>query len=103
MIPVTSEQAQGKPLDERSDIFSFGAVLYELLAGRRAFGGDSTAVVLSAILRDDPAPLHAPPAVKGIVMRCLRKRAAERFQTMAEVKAALEQISASLTEQQPSI
>ncbi len=83
---MAPEQAQGKALDERSDIFSFGAVLYEVLSGRRAFRGDSMAEVLSAVLRDDPKP---PPALAGIVMRCLRKVPEERFQTMAEVRAAL--------------
>src|SRR5580658_9547341 len=57
---MAPEQAEGKPLDERSDIFSFGAVLYEMLSGTRAFRGNSTATVLSAVLRDDPAPLQAP-------------------------------------------
>ena len=54
---MSPEQAQGQPLDARSDIFSFGAVLYELLAGARPFGGDSTAEILSAVLRDEPRPL----------------------------------------------
>src|SRR5262245_46152134 len=57
------EQAKGQPLDARSDVFSFGAVLYELLAGRRAFTGDSTAQILSAVLRDDPVSLTAPAAL----------------------------------------
>ena len=70
---MSPEQAQGKPLDARSDMFSFGAVLYELLAGTRAFAGDSTAEVLSAVLRDDPAPFEAPTALRQIVMRCLAK------------------------------
>ena len=54
---MAPEQAEGKPLDARSDIFSFGAVIYELIAGRRAFPGDSMALVLSSLLRDEPAPL----------------------------------------------
>ena len=100
---MSPEQAEGKPLDERSDLFSFGAVLYEMLSGNRAFRGNSPATVLSAVLRDDPAPLQAPPALKRIVMRCLKKQPAERYQTMAEVKTALEQVSAKLVEQRPSI
>ena len=51
---MSPEQAQGQPIDVRSEVFSFGAVLYELLAGRRAFEGPSTAAVLSAVLRDEP-------------------------------------------------
>jgi serine/threonine protein kinase len=66
---MSPEQAEGKPLDVRSDIFSFGAVLYELLSGRRAFGGTSTVAVLSAVLRDEPQPLHAPVALERIVRR----------------------------------
>ena len=59
---MSPEQAAGRPLDARSDVFSFGAVLYELLAGTGAFTGDSTAQILSAVLRDDPYPFAAPPA-----------------------------------------
>jgi serine/threonine protein kinase len=101
---MSPEQAQGKPLDERSDIFSFGAVLYELLSGRRPFAGGSMVEVLSAVLRDDPAPLKAPEAVADIVRRCLAKRASDRFASMAELKAALDQIATKPhTQQQPSI
>jgi len=100
---MAPEQAQGKPLDERSDIFSFGAVLYEMLSGSRAFAGDSTADVMSAVLRDEPKPLPTSGEISRIVTRCLRKSPADRFQTMAEVKAALEQCSAKPTERQPSI
>jgi len=57
---LAPEQAQGKALDARSDVFSLGAVLYEMLSGRRAFEGDSLAQTLSAVLRDDPLPLEAP-------------------------------------------
>src|ERR1700691_1732500 len=93
---MSPEQAEGKVLDIRTDVFSFGAVLYELLSGRRAF--DS----LAAVLRDEPAPLESP--VAGIVKRCLSKQAAGRFNSMAEVKAALDQIATKpATEQQPSI
>jgi eukaryotic-like serine/threonine-protein kinase len=65
---MSPEQVEGKPLDVRSDVFSFGSLLYEVLAGRRAF--DS----LAAVLRDDPQPLEAVPAgLQAIVARCLRK------------------------------
>ena len=63
---MSTEQAAAKPLDARSDVFSFGALLYELLAGTRAFTGDSTAQILSAVLRDDPGPLEAPVALQQI-------------------------------------
>jgi serine/threonine-protein kinase len=94
---MAPEQAEGKPADRRSDVFSFGAVLYEMLAGRRTF--DS----LAAVVRDSPKPLDAPAEVARIVTRCLAKSPAERFQTMAELKAALERISAQPTERQSSI
>ncbi len=89
---MSPEQAVGKPLDERSDIFSFGTVLYELLSGQRAFPGDTIAQVLSAVLRDDPAPLQAPVALDRIVRRCLAKYPAERFQSATELRVALEAV-----------
>jgi serine/threonine-protein kinase len=100
---MSPEQAQSKTLDERSDIFSFGAVFYEMLSGTKAFRGGSKVEILSAVLRDEPAPTNAPEALARIVSRCLRKAPAERFQTMAEVKAALEQCLAKPPEPQPSI
>lgn len=90
---MSPEQATARPLDARSDVFSFGAVLYELLTGARAFTGDSTAQVLSAVLRDDPLPLQAPPALQQIVKRCLAKDPERRFQTMADVRHALQELT----------
>jgi len=100
---MAPEQAEGKSLDERSDVFSFGAVLYEMLSGIRAFRGDSTAMVLSAVLRDDPEPLHASAELRRIVGKCLAKQPGDRFQHMEELKAALEQISAKAFDPKPSI
>ncbi len=90
---MSPEQAKGEPVDARSDIFSFGAVLYEMLSGRRAFAHGSSIEILSAILRDEPLPLDAPSNVSAIVTRCLRKRPEDRFRTMTEVRAALETAS----------
>src|SRR5262245_36343801 len=90
---MSPEQAAAQPLDARSDVFSFGAVLYELLAGTRAFTGDSTAQILSAVLRDDPSPLEAPAALQQIVKRCLAKDPDRRFQTMADVRRALQYLA----------
>jgi TolB-like protein len=94
---MSPEQAQGRPLDERSDIFGFGAVLYELIGGERAFAGTSSADVVSAVLRDEPRLLQTPDALARIVTRCLRKSPADRFQHMTEVKAALEELAAGST------
>src|SRR5688572_25674706 len=90
---MSPEQAAAKPLDARSDVFSFGAVLYELLAGTRAFTGESTAQILSAVLRDDPAPFEAPATLQQIVKRCLAKDPDRRFQTMTEVRQALQHLT----------
>jgi serine/threonine protein kinase len=100
---MAPEQAEGKPLDERSEVFSFGAVLYEMLSARRAFGGSSMAQVLSAVLRDDPPPVQGPAELERIITRCLRKTPAERFQCIAEVKMALERFAATPPKPQPSI
>jgi serine/threonine-protein kinase len=87
---MSPEQAQGKPLDERSDLFSFGAVLYEMFSGRRAFSGEHAISTLGAVIHKEPEPLQAPPDVARIVTRCLRKSPAERFQSAAELRVALE-------------
>ena len=100
---MAPEQAEGKPVDERSDVFSLGAVLYELLSGRRAFAGDSLAAVLSAVLRDDPAPFEAPPPLKQVVLRCLKKDPDARFQTITEVKTALDRAGSHAQEPDSSI
>ena len=101
---MSPEQAEGRPLDARSDIFSFGAVMYEMLSGTRAFAGHTAAQVLSAVLRDDPAPLpQAPPAVDRLIRRCLSKSPGNRFQTIQEVKTSLEGVSTKPADLQPSI
>jgi serine/threonine-protein kinase len=87
---MSPEQAQGQPLDERSDIFSFGSLLYEMLSGEQAFRGESFAETLSSVLRDEPATLRISSPLVKVATRCLKKAPAERFQSMAEVKAALE-------------
>ena len=90
---MSPEQAEGKKFDARSDIFSFGAVLYEMLTGRRAFQGGSRVSTLSAILKDDPKPPENLPAeVDRILRRCLRKDPARRFQSMADVKVELDEV-----------
>ena len=99
---MSPERAQGKVLDPRSDVFSFGAVLYEVLAGRRAFEGDTSVDALSAVIRDEPPALGASP-LSGIVTRCLEKDLSKRYQSMAEVRAALEDAARTSTKGGASI
>ncbi len=94
---MSPEQAEGKPVDARSDIFSFGAVLYEMLTGRRAFRGDSKLSILSAILKEEPEPASSvrkeiPHELERIITQCLRKDPERRFQHMDDVRVALEQL-----------
>jgi serine/threonine protein kinase len=88
---MSPEQAQGLKLDTRSDIFSFGALLYEMLTGHRAFLGNTKVSTLAAILNREPQPLAetTPRELDRIVTRCLRKDPARRFQTTADLKVAL--------------
>jgi serine/threonine-protein kinase len=91
---MSPEQAEGRELDARSDIFSFGLVLYEMLCGQRAFRRDSWISTLVAILHHEPPSLRdlrasIPPSVEQLVTRCLRKDPAQRFQSMLEIKQAL--------------
>jgi TolB-like protein len=100
---MSPEQARGEPLDARSDIFSFGATLYELLSGTPAFPGGSPMEVVSAVLRDDPPPLAVQPALQRVLDRCLAKDPELRFSSMAELKAALERLTGGRVEASPSI
>ena len=91
---MSPEQAAGKTVDARSDIFSFGSMLYEMVTGQRAFRGDSQMAMLAAVLNQEPEPLPAkvPHDLAKIIMRCLRKDPARRFQTMADLKVALQDV-----------
>ena len=92
---MSPEQAEGKRLDARSDIFSFGSVLYEMLTGARAFRGDSNIGVLSAILHQEPADIEGIPSeLNEVIAGCLRKDPELRIQHMADVKLALEELKA---------
>jgi len=91
---MSPEQAEGKHVDARSDIFSFGDVLYEMVTGKRAFEGRSGISTLSAILRDDVRPIYesapdVPPQLEQIILRCLPKDPAARWQSMKEIEGAL--------------
>jgi Tol biopolymer transport system component len=97
---MSPEQVRGKPADARSDLFSFGAILYEMLSGKRAFHGDSAADTMSAILREDPADLSStnrqvPPALDRIVRHCLEKNPEARFHSAHDLAFDLEALSGS--------
>ena len=92
---MSPEQAAGKPLDARSDMFSFGVVLFELLAGRRPFAGDSDVELLSAIIHTSPAPLgdDIPLALRMVVDKALEQDPAERYQTMRDMVVDLRRLA----------
>ena len=93
---MSPEQAKGLPVDARTDIFSFGAVLYEMLTGRRAFKGDSDISTLAALLDKEPELLklrHTPGEMRQIVSRCLAKSRDDRYQNFEDVRAALEAVT----------
>jgi Tol biopolymer transport system component len=91
---MSPEQATGKRVDERSDIFSFGAVLYEMLMGQRAFEGNSIAEILAALLKQEPKslPSFISPGLAKIILRCLQKDPSHRYQSMADLKVELEDL-----------
>ncbi len=94
---MSPEQADGHTVDARSDIFAFGAVLYEMVTGRRAFSGDSKLSTLASVLHSEPAPLSqvgpgVPRDVERIINRCLRKDPQRRWQSMSDIKVALEDV-----------
>jgi Tol biopolymer transport system component/predicted Ser/Thr protein kinase len=86
---MSPEQLQGKPVDARSDLFSFGCVLYEMLTGKRAFEGENPASVIAAVLEREPTPLEISPPLDRVVERCLAKDPDRRFQTAIDLKTAL--------------
>ena len=97
---MAPEQARGQPVDSRADVFAFGAILYEMLSGQRAFRGETAADTISAILDKEPPDLpiaerNIPPGLARIVDRCLEKNASARFQSAGDLAFALEGLSSS--------
>jgi Tol biopolymer transport system component len=95
---MSPEQVRGEPIDPRSDIFSFGAVLYEMLTGKRAFKRETSAETMTAILREEPQALNdtgwqGPLELQRILARCLEKNVARRFQSASDLAFAMESLS----------
>lgn len=99
---MSPEQAQGKNVDARSDLFSFGSVLYEMLTGARAFHGESDIGTLAAVLERQPVPIgqlspNVPPPLQRLISKCMEKKPHNRWQSMQDVKLLLEDVSKDLS------
>jgi len=97
MAYMSPEQAEGRKLDSRTDIFSFGSVLYEMLTGQKAFHRDTRIATLASILREEPKPAvefneTLPPEVEQLLARCLRKDPQRRWQSMSDLKVVLQDL-----------
>jgi len=97
---MSPEQVRGKTVDHRADIFSFGAILYEMLTGKRAFRRPTSAETMTAILNEDPPSIsqivqNIPPGLQRVVHRCLEKNPEQRFQSASDLAFALEALSES--------
>ncbi len=95
---MSPEQASGKPVDRRADIWSFGAVVYEMLSGRPAFAGESVSDTLATVLKLDPdwsaLPASAPASIKKLVRRCLTKERKQRLQAIGEARICIAEAQA---------
>ncbi|MFI5166474.1 MAG: protein kinase [Thermoanaerobaculales bacterium] len=105
---MSPEQVRGEAADPRSDIFSFGVVLYEMLSGQRAFSRETAAESMTAILKEDPpeivtSGIGASPALQRIVQHCLEKKPGERFQSARDIAFALQALSGSVVASGPSV
>jgi serine/threonine protein kinase len=105
---MSPEQVMGLPLDGRSDLFSFGVVLYELATGARPFGGDTVATIIYKIINETPPPpcelqMEVHPGLSAVITRCLEKKPEDRYQNGAEIAADLENLSSLHNGEQPAI
>lgn len=96
---MSPEQARGKPVDKRADVWAFGCVLYEMLTGRRAFEGETVSDTLAAVLMKEPdwtaLPQQTPTRIKDLLRRCLRREAKQRLHDIADARLELEESAAA--------
>jgi len=96
---MSPEQAKGRPVDRRTDIWAFGCVLFKLPTGKTPFGGDSFTDILAAVVRDEPdwaqLPVHTSQRIHSLLQRCLEKDARQRLQSIGEARLALEKYLAN--------
>jgi len=105
---MSPEQVRGRNVDHRTDIFAFGAILYEMLTGKRAFQKTTSAETMSAILNEEPPPVsqvaaNVSPALQRTVHRCLEKSPEQRFQSASDLAFALEALSDSAVTPPPRV
>lgn len=108
LVYMSPEQAEGKPVDHRSDLFSLGVLYYEMATGRRPFAGDTTASTIAAILRDEPPSVaevraDVPRHLARIINRCLDKDPARRFQSTADLRVELENLRTESDADRPAV
>jgi serine/threonine protein kinase len=105
---MSPEQASGRTADRRADIWGFGAVLYEMLSGRRAFAGESVSDTLASVLKEEPdwnaLPAETPPSIRRLIQRCLTKDRKQRLQAIGEARIAIDEaLSGAPTESAPPL
>jgi eukaryotic-like serine/threonine-protein kinase len=103
---MAPEQAKGKPVDRRADIWAFGCVVYEMLTGKQAFTGETVTDTLAAVLTKDPdwsqLPSHTPARVRVLLQRCLQKDAKQRLQAIGDARISLEEVLSGAPEPSPA-
>ena len=104
---MSPEQAAGKPVDKRGDIWSFGVVLFEMLTGDRVFKGETVSHVLGGVLRVEPdwgiLPSTIPQSVRQLLRRCLRKDRARRLHDIADARLDLDDVVASYSSEEAAV